>query len=402
MTALFSSAATLDMRLLQLGLARMPCLARRLVLGKLTVTLPGGRMLRLDGRHAGPEGVLQIRRLRTLRRFATEGVVGFGEAYLDGDWDSPDLAQLLTFFAVNREAHADRCGRGEGMARSRPLREALGHGSGREDLASHYDLGNDFFAAWLDPSLTYSAAVFDHPDQALEEAQRNKYRRLARLLDLRPGQRLLEIGCGWGGFARLAASEYGTEVTAITLSRAQAEHAAACVQAEDLQDRVSVKLIDYRDLEGRFDRIASIEMFEAVGERHWPLYFAKLRQLLSEDGRAGLQLITIADRWFERYRSRVDFIQRHVFPGGMLPSLSALRAVIADAGLTLGSERWFGLDYARTLALWQSRFQAAWPGLATRGYETRLKRLWEYYLAYCEAGFRAGALDVGQIALTRS
>jgi cyclopropane-fatty-acyl-phospholipid synthase len=249
--------------------------------------------------------------------------------------------------------------------------------------------------------MTYSAARFATPDQSLEEAQRHKYATLAQNLRLGPQDHVLEIGCGWGGFAAFAAGEIGARVTAVTISPQQHAYAAERIQKAGLGERVDVLLKDYRDLEGSYSCIASIEMFEAVGERYWPLFFSKVREQLAPCGRAGLQIITIADRYFEGYRRRADFIQRHVFPGGMLPSRTALHQQIRHAGLQVHHEIRFGLDYARTLAAWNQRFQRAWPEIRKQGFDGRFKRLWDYYLAYCEAGFRTGSTDVCQVALGR-
>jgi cyclopropane-fatty-acyl-phospholipid synthase len=273
----------------------------------------------------------------------------------------------------------------------------------RKNISEHYDLGNDFYQEWLDPSMTYSSAVFDG-EADLRRAQDQKYRKLCQALELKPGMSVLEIGCGWGGFAEIAAAEFGAQVTGITLSKEQLAYAQARMAKAGLSDKVTLRLQDYRDTVGKFDRIASIEMFEAVGEDYWPAYFATLRERLVPGGRAGLQVITIADRLFADYRKTADFIQRYVFPGGMLPSPSRLRQEIAAAGLTLGAETWFGRDYAETLRRWQADFQNGWnriSGLHSQ-YDNRFKRLWEFYLGYCEVGFDAGFTDVGQILLHRA
>ena len=385
------------------GIALVARLAQGLRRGSLELQLPDGTRRTYRGPEPGPHGTMVLRSGRVARRYVAGGGVGFAESYVDGDWDTPDLANLLALLGVNEDAW------GEGyfgalwqrwLRRFRHLLRPNTRTGSRRNIHAHYDLGNEFFAAWLDPSMTYSAALF-RPDAAdLEQAQRAKYRQLAQMLALAPGQRLLEIGSGWGGFAISAAKEFGAKVTSITISKAQAEHARAVVLEEGLAERVEILLQDYRDVRGRFDRIASIEMLEAVGERFWPAFFGGLRDRLAPDGCVGLQLITIADRYFEAYRRNVDFIQAYIFPGGMLPSPTALATQTRSAGLKAEAEFRFGHSYAATLRLWNERFQAAWPKLREReGFDERFRRLWTYYLAYCEAGFRTGATDVVQTVL---
>ena len=380
-------------------------IAAGLRFGELTVELPGGGPHRFRGQEPGPSGHLVLHRERALRRLLSDGGAGFAEAYLDGDWDSPDLARLLELLGLNHATYQELYyGRGwhRWLARLQHLLRPNSRRGSRRNILAHYDLGNRFYELWLDRSMTYSAALFPDPQAPLEEAQRTKYRRLAERLHLQAGHRLLEIGCGWGAFAELAAREFGARVTAITISEAQHAFAAARVQAAGLAERVEVRLQDYRDVRGRFDRIASIEMFEAVGERYWPVFFERLRELLAPSGLAGLQVITIADRHFDAYRRGVDFIQRHVFPGGMLPSPSVLQAQIERAGLREIAPFSFGRHYAHTLAGWQQRFQATWPQIQGLGFDPRFKRIWEYYLAYCEVAFRAGFTDVRQVTLARA
>lgn len=379
--------------------------AARATGGSLHVALWDGRKLRFSGGKPGPSASLIIHNPRVARRFLLGGQVAFAEAYMDGDWDTPDLAALLEFFLVNHDTVARHYDGGVFMRAVRQLwhwrRDNTRRGS-RRNIAQHYDLGNAFYERWLDPTMTYSSAVFGAGAEDLSEAQRNKYRLIAEKLAITPGSHVLEIGCGWGGFATHIAREHDCRVTAITISKAQHEYAAARVQREGLGEKVQVRLADYRDIDQRFDRIASIEMFEAVGERHWPVFFGKLRDCLTEGGRASLQVITIADSFFDSYRRGVDFIQRYIFPGGMLPSPSALAAQARRAGLAIARQDFFAADYARTLAAWNQRFQAAWPELAPMGFDRRFKRMWEFYLAYCEAGFRRRSIDVTQVALVRS
>lgn len=377
----------------------------RLEYGCLSVTLPDGGTMTAHGPiGAEHQAGITVRSYRALRRLLLGGDVGFAEAYIAGDWDTPDLPVLLTVAARNRNA----LGRSfEGMAPLRWLNRLIHlarpntrRGS-RRNIAAHYDLGNDFYAAWLDPGMTYSAAIFAPGTQKLEDAQQEKYRRLAEAAALKPGHHVLEIGCGWGGFAVTAARDFGCRVTAVTVSREQWQYARERIAAAGLADRVEVRLQDYRDVEGTFDAVVSVEMFEAVGEAYWPAFAAVLRDRLRPGGRAALQVITIDDTQFDAYRRSADFIQRHVFPGGMLPSPSALRRVLEKGGLRWLSDDMFGPDYARTLAEWHRRFVEGWPRIERLGFDDRFRRFWTYYLAYCEAGFTAGSIDVGHFVVVR-
>ena len=397
----FAPAPPRDRRL-RLGLR----FARLIKAGTLTMVLPDGSLHRFEGEAPGPTATLIVRDARMVAKVAFGGSLGLSEAYMDGLWDSPDVTEVLRLGTANEMAF-DEMLRGKSWARfaSWAMHKMRGNTrkGARRNIAEHYDLGNDFYAAWLDPSMTYSAALFGAGETDMRAAQDEKYRRLCRALDLAPGMTVLEIGCGWGGFAQIAAAEFGAVVTGITLSAAQLAYGRARIKAAGLDDMVSLRLEDYRDTTGSFDRVASIEMFEAVGEDYWPAYFATLRERLRPGGKAGLQVITIADRLFADYRGTADFIQRHVFPGGMLPSPSRLRQEIAAAGLTNGEIFWFGRDYARTLSRWQASFQAAWGRIAglSRQYDARFKRFWEYYLSYCEVGFDAGFTDVAQVIIDR-
>jgi len=373
--------------------------------GALEIRLPDGRTRRLKGREAGPEAVIDLHRSRALLRLAAGGNVGFARAFVAGDWTSPDLPAVIAFGAANRrEMGARLIGGLPGRLLGR-LRHALRsnrRAQARRNIASHYDLGNDFYAAWLDETMTYSAAVFEPEANSLEAAQHAKYRRILNLLEAKPGQHVLEIGCGWGGFAELAAAERGLYVTAITISRAQHDYARDRIARAGLSDKVEVRLQDYRDVRGQFDHIASIEMVEAVGERYWPAFFESMARALRPGGRAALQAIVIADDLFADYRRNADFIQREIFPGGMLPTLSVIDARADDAGLTRLSCESLGEHYAETLRYWRRRFLAAFEaGRLPAGVDQRFRRLWEYYLAYCEGGFRAGNIDLLQLALAR-
>ena len=379
-------------------------IAEKLRLGELTIETPSGTIRRFKGQQVGPTAIIQLKTSRAIRRFVVGGSLGFAEAYLDGDWDSPDLPRLLELLALNQDAYEEYFyGRGwfRWFARLRHMLRPNSRSGSRRNILAHYDLGNEFYKRWLDPSMTYSSAIFESSDLSLENAQRAKYESLARKLSLQPDHHLLEVGCGWGGFAEFAAREVGTKITAITISEEQHAFASARIQTAGLNDKVDIRLQDYRDVDGQYDRIASIEMFEAVGETYWPIYFGKLRDALSPSGLAGLQIITIADPYFETYRRGADFIQRHIFPGGMLPSPGALQDQIERAGLNMVSQKTFGLDYAKTLATWNRRFQEAWPDILQLGFDQRFRRLWQYYLASCEVGFKVGWTDVCQLSLRR-
>ncbi len=327
-----------------------------------------------------------------------------GRVLLFGDGAGPDLSALLTLLASNVERFT-RLLEGGPLGKAvhwlRHLSNANTKSGSRRNILAHYDLGNAFYSAWLDASMTYSSARFDAQVRDLEAGQRAKYKALAEHLDLKAGDHVLEIGCGWGGFAEFAAREYGARVTGITISDEQLAYARARMEKAGLTDRVEIRRQDYRDVEGQFDKVASIEMFEAVGEKYWPAYFAKIANVLKPGGRAGLQIITIRDELFDTYRKRADFIQRYVFPGGMLASVERLREETSKVGLVWREVEAFGQSYADTLAEWAKRFKAKWTDIHALGFDERFKQLWLFYLSYCEAGFRTGRTDVVQLELAK-
>ena len=377
-------------------------IARNWSFGSLVIVLPGGEQLPVTGDLPGPDGVLIIRSYQAVRRILTGGAIGFAEGYMAGEWDTPDLHALLELIGLNFD-------RLQEVVRANPavrLLDRVGHllnrnskAGSRRNIHAHYDLGNAFYAKWLDPTFSYSSAVYKRPNQSLQSAQTEKYAALARRMELGPGHHVLEIGCGWGGFAEFAAREVGARVTGITISPSQHQFAKERMFRQGLADKADIRLIDYRDVQGRFDRIASIEMFEAVGEDYWPTYFGKIAELLKDGGRAGLQIITIKDELFGAYRSRVDFIQKYVFPGGMLPSEERLREEVVRARLVWHDVARFGHDYARTLGAWAERFQKAWDEIAPLGFDERFRRLWHFYLSYCRAGFITDRTNVIQLTL---
>ncbi|CAO3439418.1 class I SAM-dependent methyltransferase [Azospirillum endophyticum] len=366
--------------------------------GELTLRLPDGRTMCVGDPARGPRADLTLLDAAAARRLLLGGGIGMAEAYGDGLWHSGDLPALIEL-AIRNEAELGGGLKGSTavMAANRLFHRSRAnsrHGS-RRNIAFHYDLGNAFYRLWLDAGMTYSAALYEREGQGLEEAQEAKIARVAELLQLRPGDRVLEIGCGWGGMAEHLAGRCGVSIVGLTLSAEQLAFARQRVAQARLADRTELRLMDYRDAGGRFDRIVSIEMIEAVGEEHWPRYFTALRDRLVAGGAAVVQAITIDDVRFQRYRRNCDFIQRHIFPGGLLPCPSALRAEAERAGLVVEHVETFGASYARTCAEWRRRFLEAGPRVAALGFDERFRRLWDYYLAYCEAGFRAGTIDVG-------
>ena len=379
--------------------------ASRIRYGALRFVLPDGRELLFSGAHEpDAQGTILVRDFRFARRAVLGGDIGFFESFADSEWDSPDVTSVLYVFARNADYVADAFAMAPLIGFIERIRHRLNKntkGGSRRNIMAHYDLGNDFYEKWLDRTMTYSSARYDAGAGDLFAAQTNKYRTLAKAIDLKEGESVLEIGSGWGGFAEFAAKEVGAKVTGLTISPAQLEYARARIAREGLNEKVEFKLLDYRDAEGAFDKIASIEMFEAVGREYWPAYFSIIRELLKPGGAAGIQTITIADRFFSTYSRSSDFIKRYVFPGGMLASPDVLKRETLRAGLVWQGASAFGQDYARTLAEWRSRFFAAWDDIVQMGFDERFRKLWQFYLSYCEAGFKAATTDVMQIRLAR-
>lgn len=364
--------------------------------GDIAIVLPNGETLRHQSANAGPSAKLVIRRWRTVCRLLIGGELAFADAYIAGDWWTPNLLAFLEFGACN-DTTMQRAISGRAIQR---LLRRVNHwrnrntrkGS-RRNIAAHYDLGNVFYQHWLDCGMQYSSALFTRRDQSLEAAQEQKLERILQLLDVNGGERVLEIGCGWGALMEKLARH--CNVTGLTLSTEQLAYVQRRLGSKLCSGDVEARLQDYRDINERYDRIVSIEMIEAVGERYWPIYFEKLRRALSNDGTVLLQAITIAEDRFDNYRRQPDFIQSYIFPGGVLPTVDIIRKQAAQAGLELIVHESFGPSYAQTLAIWRQRFLAAWPAIERLGFDASFKRMWNYYLCYCEAGFRNGAVDVG-------
>jgi len=378
-------------------------LLTRLACGELTIHTPVGSTHRFGpGHDSAGRGEFSFADWRLARDVLAGSDVAFAEAFMEGRWDTPDLTALLTVLARNHAALEQAFyGRWWQQALFR-LRHWLNSNSRRQarrNIVAHYDLGNDFYRLWLDPTMTYSAALFGgDTGRTFASAQVAKYERILAELALPPGAHILEIGCGWGGFAE-AAARAGYRVTGLSLSDAQTAYARERLARAGLADRVDFRLQDYRDLRGRFDGVASIEMFEAVGEKWWPVYFHKVREVLAPGARACIQTITIADARFERYRMQSDFIQQYIFPGGMLASPSRFATEADRSGLAVGDVLAFGPDYATTLRRWRDAFDSALPQVRAQGFDERFIRCWRFYLAYCIAGFESGSTDVRQYTL---
>jgi cyclopropane-fatty-acyl-phospholipid synthase len=375
----------------------------RIDVGDLTIELPSGARLAHKGARPGPQAFVTIHHWRAIWRLILKGDVGFAESYISGDWSSRDLPAFIELAARNIEpleakisgSFATRL-----IARMRHLAHVNTRTGSRKNIAFHYDLGNAFYECWLDPSMSYSSALYAGPFDTLEDAQTRKIGRIAELLDINNDDEILEIGCGWGALA-IALAERCRSVKGVTLSAEQLAFAKGRVSKAGFADKIALELRDYRDIAGSFDRIVSIEMIEAVGEAFWPDYFRALHDRLRPGGTVVLQAITIDEKRFNSYRQSPDFIQRHVFPGGMLPTRSAIVREAEKAGLLFSFSEPFGESYARTLSEWRRRFLASRKSVWAMGFSEEFQRMWDYYLSYSEGAFRAGVVDVSFYAFQR-
>ncbi|MRI31851.1 SAM-dependent methyltransferase [Endozoicomonas sp. OPT23] len=370
---------------------------------QIRLLLPGGEALAIGVPHyEQTTPTLEIKSPARVIRHARGGIIGWAESYIDGHWQTPDLRQLVSWAMRNEEA-LEKAFKPSWFSRKlNRLLHRLNNNSkrgSRRNIAAHYDLGNDFYRHWLDDTMTYSSAIFSTEEQSLEDAQNNKNQTLLNMLELEPEHSVLEVGCGWGGFSRVLNDAGQHPYLGVTLSREQLQYAKDHAPADADQQ---FKLLDYRDLKGSYDRIVSIEMFEAVGESHWNSYFKKIRDSLKPGGVAVIQVITIEDERFASYRKNVDFIQRYIFPGGMLPSHSVLQEKIFQADLKLEKSIAFGPDYARTLQHWHQRFNQRWQEINQGKFDSAFRNMWNFYLAYCEAGFNSGSTDVRLYKIRRS
>ena len=376
-------------------------LFKKLTIGHLEVILPNHQTLTFSGRHANDiRADWHFNNWKPIWASLRRGSVGLGESYIKGDWSTSDLKALLTLIAANEKSLLKAL-EGIDLLRFKDRKYHKENSNtekqASKNIISHYDLGNTFYSAWLDPSMTYSSAIFDNANVSLELAQQEKYKRLSDMLNIQKGEKVLEIGSGWGGFATYTAKNLQADITGISLSKAQTEYARNQFKNEGIAETARVNIQDYRNTTGEYKHIVSIEMFEAVGEEYWDEYAGKIKDLLASDGAAALQIITIEDARFERYRRTPDFIQRYVFPGGMLPTYKILRSTFERAGLRITDDQSYGNDYAKTLSIWRRNFNEAWADIHKLGFDEEFKRLWEFYLVYCEVGFLQKSIDVVQI-----
>ena len=374
----------------------------RIEAGELRAVFPSNFQKVYSGGQVGPTADIQINSWKLVPRLLLSGDMGLAESFLSGEWETSNLTQLILLGDINERALGNAVTPSKFINSIEKLRHQRRDNSkrgSRRNIAAHYDLGNEFYSHWLDNSMSYSSALFTDFGEELEVGQNRKYQRLAKALKLKEGDQVLEIGCGWGGFAEIAAKEYKCNVVGITLSNEQAKFAQRRMQENQLSNLVDIRIEDYRDVQGSFDKIVSIEMFEAVGEEHWRNYFETIKTRLKPGGLAGIQSITIANEFFETYKRRPDFIQKYIFPGGILPSEDKLNNAVSSAGLKILDDYYFGKSYAETLRRWQSTFEQKWDDIKNLGFDEKFQNMWRYYLSYCEAGFETGHINVGQFLI---
>ena len=364
--------------------------------GRLTITLPNNENLEFFGK-GDLKSNLKLNSYMPILRTITSGHVGFAESYLKGEWTSSDLESLLEIMVINLpEAFSAKSKIHLTYNRIIHFFRENTKSRAKKNIQYHYDLGNDFYKLWLDKTMTYSSAIFKNEKESLTEAQENKYQLLIDSLDIKSHHKVLEIGCGWGGFAEYAAKKVGCTIKGITISPSQLKFATNRIKELKLDDKVTIELCDYRDLKGKYDRVVSIEMIEAVGEKYWKNYFKKIKDVLKKDGLAGIQVILINNKSYQRYSKSVDFIQKYVFPGGMLPSQEKLNENYVDAGLVEVNSHSFGKSYAKTLTIWHKEFLSSLSSIKKLGFDIKLERIFKYYFSYCKAGFNSERIDVAQ------
>ena len=373
--------------------------------GSIGVYKDNKSIFSFKGKLPGPDVNIKILREKCISDFFLRGDLGWAESYVDGNWETSNLTDFLEWGARNFHEFSKYV-RGKWftilyLRLKHHLKKNSKSGS-KKNISFHYDLGNSFYEKWLDESMTYSSAIFKDPEDNLYKGQINKFENLANITGVKENDKILEIGCGWGGFSSFLAKKYAANVTAITISKKQYDKAKQKIFEDKLTDKVDVKLLDYRNISGKYDKIVSIEMFEAVGEKYWSKYFDVLKKNLKTDGSIGLQTITIEDKFFQKYKKFPDFIQTYIFPGGMLPSVEEMNKVITSRGLHIKDKKMFGNDYAKTIRIWSESFENSWGCIKNLGFSESFKRLWNYYLGYCEGGFKSGNINVGQFLIKKA
>ena len=353
----------------------------------------------------GPSAQIRLLKKKCLDDFFLKGDLGWAESYIESNWESSNLSDFLEWGAKNFHEFSKYIRGKWFIILYLRLKHYLNRNSktgSKKNISFHYDLGNSFYEKWLDKSMTYSSGMFKKESDDLYNAQLNKYRNLAKITDIKNNDKVLEVGCGWGGFSCFLAKNFSADVTAITISKKQYEKVKEKVFTEKLTEKINVKLTDYREIKGLYDKIVSIEMFEAVGEKYWSKYFEVLGSNLKYNGAIGLQTITIEDKFFKKYRKFPDFIQTYIFPGGMLPSIEEMSKVLKSKGLSIEKKQMFGNDYAKTLKMWSKSFENSWENIKKEGFNDAFRRMWRYYLGYCEGGFKSGNINVGQFLIKKS
>ena len=372
--------------------------------GKLTVIYPSNFEKVFLGKKKGYEADIRLKNYKLFSKLLRKGATGLAESYMDGDFETKNLSKLLLFGHENESEYLVNHKASSILDYYIKLKHYLNENTknrSKKNIEYHYDLGNNFYKHWLDQSMTYSSAIFHENNINLFDAQINKYEQIAKPMNLNENSALLEIGCGWGGFSTYVAKKYKSNIKAITISKEQYDFTCKKIFSEGLNEKVSVEMLDYRDVDAKYSNIASIEMFEAVGQKYWGTFLDVIKTCLLPEGIASLQIITINDDKVKEYQKNPDFIQQYIFPGGVLPSKSQLKKISQDIGLSLFELQNYKNSYAKTLNIWNNKFQDAWPDIANQGFSLRFKKMWEYYLSYCEVGFITGATDVSQFIIKK-
>ena len=372
--------------------------------GELIVTFPSGITKSFRGKSGNEKADLKLNNYKFISKILKRKSIGFAESYMDGDFSSSNLTSLLLLSFKNEKYFLENLKLNIFFNIYSKFKHFLNENTknqSKKNIEYHYDLGNNFYDKWLDSTMTYSSAYFEKDQQNLFDAQLNKYQKIAEKLNLNENSKVLEIGCGWGGFSSYVAKKFKSKIDAITISKAQFEYASKKIQSEGLGEKVSIKYRDYRDIENQYSNVASIEMFEAVGKKYWEKYFNVIKNSLMHSGKAVLQIITIDEKRAIKYQNHPDFIQQYIFPGGMLPTKKELNNINYRVGLDFKEIQSFGLSYAKTLNLWNHQFQCSWNDLAKLGFNDRFKRMWEFYLAYCETGFLSKSTDVSHFLVSK-